>query len=363
MGRHATPRGHRARADRRRPRRRRGLRVLGWTTAFLVLLGGTGTALVVHRLSGNVKSVDIDATLGGNRPQTSGTGAMNILLLGSDSRSNAGESAKGGDPGRSDTTMVLHVYQDHRRAALVSIPRDTMVTRPACTTPSGGKDPGGPREMFNASFTVGGPACTVSTVERMSGLRMDHYLELDFNGFKKVVDALGGVDITLTRPLKDRASGIDLKAGRHHVDGERSLALVRTRSAVGDGGDLGRIQLQQAFLKALLAQVGSAGTLGNPARLLAVADTATKAMTTDSKLAGATALVRLASDLKGLDSSKLQALTLPVRPYPQDVNRVQPMEAESRRLWDALRADQPVPESVKERSMGDKGSAGGVIAP
>ncbi|WP_312847859.1 LCP family protein [Streptomyces sp. WAC06614] len=327
-----------------------------------MLTGGVGAYALVRHLNGNLKSVDIDAELGKDRPAASDNGAMNILLLGSDSR--RGITAAGAsDPGRSDTAMVLHVYPGRQQAALVSIPRDTLVTRPTCTTPTGATDPGGPRKMFNASFSVGGPACAVSTVEKLSGLRMDHYLEINFGGFQKVIDALGGVDITTTKPLKDRASGVDLQAGTHHLNGEQALALVRTRDAVGDGGDLGRIQLQQAFLKSLLKQVSSAGLLANPARLLTVADTATKAMTTDSKLAGATALVGLASDLKGLSSSGLQTLTLPVRQDTQDINRVTPLPTESQQVWDALRTDQPVPKSATARSMADKGPAGSVVTP
>ncbi|MFE5539474.1 LCP family protein [Streptomyces sp. NPDC056519] len=362
MGRHASSRRHDAPRRHRPPRRRGALRIIGWTMALLAVAGTGLAAAVIHRLNGNLTSVDIDSALGENRPPAADNGAMNILLLGSDSRSGI-RPASAGDPGRSDTAMVLHLYQGRQRAALVSIPRDTLVTRPACTAHSGASDPGGSRKMFNESFTVGGPACAVSTVERLSGLRMDHYVELDFGGFQKVVDTLGGVDLTTTKPLKDHASGLDLAAGPHKLNGAQALALVRTRKSVGDGSDLGRIQLQQDFLKALLNQVSSAGTLTNPARLFALADTATKAMTTDSKLAGTTALMGLATDLKGLNTSGLQSLTLPVGPDVQDPNRVTPLAAESEQVWQALRTDQPVPPSATQRSMGDKGSAGSLVTP
>ncbi|MFE3760585.1 LCP family protein [Streptomyces sp. NPDC059104] len=366
MGRHGAPsRRRHARGDRRRAKRRGKLKVIAWVTAALVVLGTAGAAALVHRLQSNVRSVDIDSALGGDRPPASENGAMNILILGSDSRT--GDGTPGSDrrdgSARSDTAMVLHVYQGRREAALVSIPRDTLVTRPACTTPAGTRIPGGTRLMFNEAYAVGGPACAVSTVERMSGLRMDHYVELDFTGFKKIIDTLGGVTLTLNEPIRDKASGLDLKAGTHTLNGTQSLGLVRTRKSVGDGSDLGRIQLQQAFVKALLAQVSGSRLLQSPTRLLTLADTATKSMTTDSGLAGASALVNLASTLKNLGSSGLKALTLPVGPDARDPNRVVPLASESRQVWEALRADRPVPQSATTSSMGDKGTAGSVVTP
>ena len=122
--------------------------------------------------------------------------------------------------------------------------------------------------MFNTAYEVGGPACAVKTVEQMSGIRMDHYVEVDFTGFKKLIDALGGVPVTTNKPIKDDKSHLDLQAGKHTLNGEQALGLVRTRhGVVGDGSDLGRIQLQQAFIKALIGQVKSVGVFSNPAKL------------------------------------------------------------------------------------------------
>lgn len=326
---------------------------------MLVVLGAAGAAAVAYRLDGNLRSVDIDSVLGEDRPAPPDNGSMNVLVLGSDARS---AKNKGSDePARSDTAMVVHVYEGHRKAAIVSIPRDTLVTRPACTTPDGGRDPGGPRRMFNESFSVGGPACSVSTVERMSGLRMDHYVEVDFTGFQKIIDSLGGVRLTTTAAVKDQSSHLDLPAGTHTLDGEQALALVRTRKSIGDGSDLGRIQLQQSFVKALLTQVRGSGVLTSPTRLLALADTATKAMTTDSALGSTTALIRFASGLTALGSEGMQSLTLPVGPDAEDPNRVVPLTSAAQAVWEALRTDQPVPQSATEQSLGDKGSTGSLL--
>jgi LCP family protein required for cell wall assembly len=202
--------------------------------------------------------------------------------------------------------------------------------------------------MFNESFTVGGPACTVKTVEAMTGIRMDHYIEVDFRGFEQLVDALGGVEVTLTEPISDEHSKLDLAAGTHRLDGEQSLALVRTRKSVGDGSDLGRIQLQHAFLRALAEEVRDVGVLSSPGRLYALADTATSAVTTDSALASVPALTSLARTLRGIGPEDLHLVTLPVTFDAADPNRVVPLEEEAEEVWQALREDRRVPADLTE---------------
>jgi LCP family protein required for cell wall assembly len=358
-------RSGRARGRRRKPQttRRRALTRVAWTAAGVVVLGGAGLGYLYVKFDGNLKSVDIDAALGDDRPADVDNGSMDILVLGSDSRSGANREygADDGGSARSDTAMIVHLYEGHKKATVVSVPRDTLVTRPACTTADGKTDRGGERQMFNESFTVGGPACAVKTVEKMSGIRMDHYLEVDFTGFKKIIDKLGGVEITTTKPIKDHASHLDLQAGDHRLNGEQALGLVRTRKSVGDGSDLGRIQLQQAFIKALIKQVKGIGIFDDPKKLLDLADTATKAVTTDRKLGDVKSLMGLASGLSGIDAQDLHMITLPVGADSADPNRVVPLEKESRQVWDALRKDLPVPASVTENSAGDKGAAGGIV--
>src|SRR5207248_262584 len=134
--------------------------------------------------------VDINAALGRDRPQNVDNGSMDILVMGSDSR--AGKNgAYGRDEGgaRSDTAMVVHVYKGHKKASVVSIPRDTMIKRPDCTTSGGRTVPGAQRAMFNTAYEVGGPACAVKTVEAISDTRKDHILQLDSTAFKKRIDA------------------------------------------------------------------------------------------------------------------------------------------------------------------------------
>lgn len=236
--------GRRRRLD---TRRRRILKAVAWTAAAVLVLGGTGLGFAYFKLDGNISGVDLDARLGGDRPGDTPNGSMDILVLGSDSRSGAnGEYGGAGEAGaRSDTAMVVHVNKAHDKASVVSIPRDTIVERPACVRDDGGGTAPAQRAMFNSAYETGGPACTVKTVEKMSGVRMDHFAEVDFAGFKKLIDDLGGVEVTTKKPIRDPDSRLDLEAGHHKLSGEQSLGLVRTRHGVGDGSDLGRIQLQQ----------------------------------------------------------------------------------------------------------------------
>lgn len=328
--------------------RRRAVRAAVCGVLALLLLAGTGAAALYLRLSGNIAEVDIDAQLGPDRPPDLPDGSLDILVLGSDSR--AGENAAYGRSAgaRADTAMVVHLHEHRNAATVVSIPRDTLVSRPACPLPDGGTAPPAERVMFNESFAVGGPACTVKTVEAMSGIRMDHYVEVDFRGLEKLVDALGGVPITLTEPLRDADSGLDLTAGPHRLDGAEALALARTRKSLGDGSDLGRIELQHAFLRALADEVREVGALTSPRTLYSLADTATSAVTTDSALASVPALASLARTLRGIDADDLDLLTLPVRPDAHDPNRVVPRESEADRVWRTLRADRRLPAETAE---------------
>ncbi|MFF4322610.1 LCP family protein [Streptomyces sp. NPDC001568] len=356
-------RGRRAGTRRRKPPRRKGLTVAAWTAAGVVLLGGTGLGYVYFKFNGNLKSVDIDQALGADRPANVDNGSMDILVLGSDSRGGAnGEYGKDdGGSARSDTAMIVHLYEGHQKASVISIPRDTMAPRPSCATAKGKTDPGSSRSQFNEAFTIGGAACAVKTVEKMSGIRMDHYIEVDFTGFKKIIDNLGGVEVTTTKPIKDDYSHLDLPPGTNKLNGEQALGLVRTRKSVGDGGDLGRIQLQQAFMKALIKQVKGIGVFDNPKRLLGLADSATKAITTDRALGDVKSLMGFAQGLQGIDSEDMNMITLPVTTDPRDANRVVPLTKESKMVWDALLADRPIPAEATAASVGDKGAAAGIV--
>ncbi|QIJ64734.1 LCP family protein [Streptomyces sp. JB150] len=354
----------RAGGRRRKPREKRhkALLITAWTAAGIVVLGGTGLGYVYFTLNGNLDSVDIDQALGTDRPAKADNGSQNILVLGSDTRSGGNRKLGGGtDDGsaRSDTAMIVHVYEGHEKAAVVSLPRDTLIDRPACADTDGNTYPPASQVMFNSAYSTGGAACAVRTVESLTGLRMDHYLEVDFSGFRKLIDELGGVDITTTRDIEDPDSHLTLKAGPHRLDGEQALGLVRTRHGVGDGSDLGRIQLQQAFLKALLDQVKDIDLFGDPKRLYDLADAATKTVTTDSGLGSVNALMSFASGLRGIGASDMTMVTMPVVYDPADPNRVLLEKTKAQQVWTALRNDRPIPRSATKGTA--TGEAAGVV--
>lgn len=344
-----------ARASRRaaKPRnRRRGLKItLGVLLVLLLAAGGTAYWLL-NQLDGNIKGVDINKALGEDRPEKLPTSGQNLLVLGSDSRAGAENEELGGGGSiggaRSDTALVVHIPEGRSKAVAVSIPRDTLVTRPECTKDDGTTVPAKEREMFNAVYAQVGPACVVKTVEKMSGVRIDHYLEINFAGFKDLVDAIGGVTVDVPQDIDDKASGLHLTAGPQKLDGAESLAYVRTRHGIGDGSDLGRIGLQQQFLIALLSEVKSQDLLGSPASSYRIANSATKSLTTDSGLASLTSLAEFARSMNGVDPASMETVMLPVAYDKTDPNRVVAAEPQAGQLWKAIREDTAIPEEAKK---------------
>ncbi|MFF3634920.1 LCP family protein [Streptomyces sp. NPDC002250] len=333
------------------PRRRR--RVWRWIALSLVLLvlavGGVGYWLYTD-LNGNITGVDLDKAIGDDRPQKLPTSGQNLLVLGSDSRSGANASLGTGNVSgaRSDTALVIHIPEGRRKAVAVSIPRDTLVTRPECTAKDGSTLPSAQRVMFNSVYSLAGPACVVKTVEQMSGVRVDHFMEVDFAGFKGLVDAIGGVTVTVDQDIHDKSSGLNLTAGTHKLDGTQSLQFVRTRHGIGDGSDLGRIGLQQQFLIALLSEIKKQDLLGSPTKTYKIADNLTESLTTDSGLASLTKLAEFGRSMNGIDPSTMETIMLPVRYDVQDPNRVVAAQPQAGRLWHALRKDQEIPASAKK---------------
>ncbi|MFJ8186129.1 LCP family protein [Streptomyces sp. NPDC096105] len=336
-------------------RRRRALKAAGGVLAGLLLLGA-GTAVWAYlRLDGNIRGVDIDQALGDDRPARGEitpepspygdpsplpTGSLNLLVLGSDSRGGAENRKLGGGEGgsaRSDTAMVVHLDAGRTAATVVSVPRDTLVDRPSCPLGDGGSTRPASGVMFNTAYEVGGPVCAVKTVETLTGVRMDHYVEIDFAGFARLVDALGGVTVTTRQDIDDDRSRLTLEAGTHHLDGTRALALARTRYDVGDGSDLGRITLQQDLVKALVGQITELDLLTSPTVLYEVADAVTGGLTTDTGLDSLGELVTFARSLEGLTADRVTTVTMPVLPAPSDPGRVVPDEPEAGRLWASLR--------------------------
>ncbi len=331
--------------------RGKALKAAGLALAGALLLGIAAAGWAYWHLNDNITGVDINSALGDDRParpsatpsvsaSPQDTGPLNILVLGSDSRSgDENEELGGGDSegARSDTAMVVHLDAGRTGATVVSIPRDTLVTRPSCPLDDGTSTSEAYQVMFNTAYAVGGPACAVKTVEALTDVRMDHYIEIDFSGFAKLVDALGGVTVTTDEDIDDDKSHLTLQAGTHHLDGTEALGLARTRYGIAGGSDLARIELQQKLVKALLEQISATDLLTDPTRLYRVADAVTGSLTTDTGLDSLGELMSLGQSLGGLDADAVTTVTMPVVQAPSDANRVVAEEPEAADLWESLR--------------------------
>ncbi|AWE50668.1 LytR family transcriptional regulator [Streptomyces nigra] len=320
----------------------------GAVGAGVLLLAAAGTGWLVYaKLDGNITPDEAAAAelarYEKERPSAAVRGAQNILVIGSDSRAGDGNRRYGRDSGteRSDTTILLHLSADHRSATAVSIPRDLMVDVPGCRRTEGGRSR--PMfAMFNYAFQVGGSACTIRTVERMTNIRVDHHMVVDFHGFKEMVDAVDGVEICLTKPIRDKAAKLRLPAGKVTLDGEQALGYVRARKSLGDGSDTDRMERQQRFLAALVHKVRGNDVLLNPVRLYPVLDAATSSLTTDPALASLRGLYDLVRSVRDIPTERVQFLTVPRESYVYNANRDQLVEPEAQRLFERLRLDLPV---------------------
>lgn len=332
------------------PAPRRGWRILGWVCIGLsvVMVAGSLTAYGLYRQAfGNISHEDVNAQLGPNRPKKLNE-ALNILLLGSDTR--AGGNAKYGrslknEPPRSDTMILLHLSPGGGQAMGISFPRDLMVRMPSCKSRDGRTIPAQSRAQINSAFTNGGAACVIKTIESISNVRVDHFMQVDFNGFKAITSAIGGVPVCLPNAVNDRQSGLKLSRGKHTIKGEQALAYVRVRHGLGDGSDLDRIKRQQKFMGALASKAMSAGVLSNPKKLLALMNAVTESLTTDKELTPQV-MMDIAREMQGMTSGKLRFVTVPSGPDPQDPNRVALSEA-AQPFFSAVRNDKTVPKEPK----------------
>ncbi len=338
------------------------VRWLALASALLVLFAAGAGWLVFARLNGNIRTdAGAEAELerhAGERPPPSAHRSQNVLVVGTDSRSGRNH-AYGHDNGtqRSDTVILLHLAGGRRNATAVSIPRDLMVPVPSCAGPGGTRTPAGTAQ-FNAAFQRGGIACTIRTVEGMTGLRVDHHLVIDFTGFKRVVDAVDGVRVCVRAPMRDPRAHLNLPAGVRTLNGSQALGYVRSRHVGGDGSDTERIGRQQEFMAALAAKVKSDGVLLNPAKLYPVLDAATKSVVTDPGLDSLSRLYDLVASVRHTPRGRIRFLTVPREPSAADRDRDQLTQPAAGRLFGALRDDRQPPVSSPSARPSSGATAG-----
>ena len=332
------------RHDGRRARRRTITRrvVIGLCVVLVVVT--SGLVIAYKKLEGNINAVSITSALGDDRPTEAPVEGpkkpLNILVMGSDSR--AGTKIGGDTPGLSDTTILLHLSADRTRAYGVSLPRDAMVQRPECTTKNGKGTVPAALTQFNAAYAVGGPACTIKTVEALTHIRIEHYVVVNFNGFQQMVNAIGGVTVCVPTEVNDTVGHIRLPKGTYKVNGSQALDYVRVRHDLGvANGDIGRMKRQQTFISAMIAKVVSKGVLANPVRLYNFLDAATQSLTTDPEFAHLKTLATLGNELKDIGLDKIQFITVPNEEYKPDPNRLV-WSPEAENLWRRIRLDKPL---------------------
>lgn len=343
--------GHRpARSPVRPPVRRRrprwAVRVVTTLSVVVLASAGIGHALL-SSLDADIARVDPFKDMK-NRP-SAGHG-MNVLLVGTDGRDriSAEERRKyrlGGAPCNcTDTMMIVHISEDRKRASVVSLPRDSYAETPPHTDRISGKEHQGHPVRLNAAYAEGGPALTVRTVEKMTKVKIDHYLEVDFTSFMKTVDVVGGVRICTVEPLKDSHTGLDLPAGTHTLDGGQALQYVRSRHVDG-ASDLGRVKRQQRFMAALIDRVTSTGMLLNPLRFRDVTRAVLGSVRADKGF-GTEEMLDLGRAMRTFSPSSSEFTTVPIGRMGYRVKGVGSTlkwdEEKAERVFRALREDRPL---------------------
>jgi len=357
---------------------RRLARRVGLVTLAVALFVVSGAGFAWYDLQSRVGRVGVGKLLGDEKerpgteaPDSYNGRAVNLLVLGTDSRSgeNNVDGSEGSDEvsvARSDTALLMHVSADRKRIDAVSIPRDTLVDIPECKRLDG--DTTGAEEdgQFNSAFANGagtgndkkaiasGAACTWKTVEKMTDIRIDDFVVVDFNGLSKVVDSLDGVHVQVAEAIDDPDyTGMTLDEGCQKLDGQAALQYARVRHGVGDGSDISRISRQQSLMNAMVSKALASSVLTKTGFLTSTLET----LTTSERIGELTTLSGLANSVKGIGTDKINFITMPNEPAA-DENRVVPTE-NAKKVWAALKEDKPVPADAAAPATTDAGATEG----
>jgi LCP family protein required for cell wall assembly len=347
-GRHARHPGSRA-------GRRPWLRpILTGVVVVAVLTCGAGV-YVYQRLNHNIRQASLYAGTTGDagteKPDPFGRVPINLLIIGSDTRSKKVDCRLGGGCDRADRAdgntgenadveMVVHVSADRSNVTVMSVPRDTVADLPGCTDRVRGEQVAPRYGQINSTLSYG-PGCTVAAVHRLTGIPIDHFVMVDFAGVIAMSDSVGGVSVCVSTDVYDPYSHLKLSAGTHTLKGLAALEFVRSRHAFGDGSDLGRTYAQHVFLSAVIRSLKRKGVLLNPAAVFALAQAATKALTVDPSLGSIPKLLGLASDLGKVPVDRVTFTTMQTSEDPTDPNRVVVTPA-ARALFATIINDQPL---------------------
>lgn len=326
-----------------------------------VLVGVSAAAYAyIKHLEGNVATTDVGSA---GSSGFSKDEAFNILIIGTDKRTGAGNEGYGdkGSVGHADTNILLHVSKDRTNATAMSIPRDLMVDIPDCPTKQeDGSEkivPGTLNQRFNTSLGQGGrnAGCTMRTVEAVTGIKPNHFMMADFNAVKTLTTAVDGVEVCVEKAVNDKESKLKLPAGTSKVEGEQALAFVRTRHSFGNQGDLDRIKVQQQFLGSLMRKMASSDTLTNPSKLLKLAEAATKALTVDTGIGKVSTLKDVALELKKVPPKNISFTTVPVVDNPAEKIKATVVVDESRapQLFQMIKSDTSL-TAVKQKEAKEK---------
>ncbi len=327
------------------PTVRRRLRVAAAVTSLGVLVTSSVGYAAVQRYSGEVSLVDA-GTAGG---ALSDGQPLTMLVVASDDRSGLSRKEKNTlhlghqDYGaHTDTMLLVHLSGDGQHITAVSLPRDTLATIPDWTD-SSGKHHASVHAKLNAAFSLGGPKLMVRTVENATGVTIDHYAEINFAGFLRMVDALGGVEVCLAKPTKDKNSGLNLPAGRQTVSGAQALAYVRARY-IDPSADIGRMKRQQKFIGAMAKKALSGSTLTNPVKLDAFLSALASSIKTDNGL-GTSQMVDLVDRFKGISPSSITMMTIPIAGDQRVAGLGDVLtwdQTRAHQIFQSMSADQPI---------------------
>src|SRR5690554_4651831 len=315
-------------------------KLLVGTLSVLLISSVAVGAVALSQVRGTLDSVELENEVAGAPPPSIGSfeGGFNLLIVGSDVR--AGYSAL------NDVTILVHVAQDQSHVTAVSFPRDMVVPIPSCPRENGkGNYASMSAQPMNVTLSYGGLACTVKTVEALTGLDVPYAAMITFDDVVKMSNAVGGVKVCVNGPIVDRlANHINLPtAGEYTIQGKEALGFLRTRYGVGDGSDLGRISNQQVYLSALMRKVKSDEVLSDPAALFRLATTAGRSMQLSTYLNDITTMVSMANALRKVDLDQVKFVQYPSTTGVGGVyeGKVAPIKGKAEELFALIRADKP----------------------